>query len=432
MAMLAEKKTKQKWSNDPRNTAWTNDTSRFGYQMLTKMGWESGKGLGANEDGATTHVKATKRRDNLGLGADKSNEDNWLSHQMAFDDLLSKLNDNTESGIGEGKPKGKAKKHDMEKTARQSRKRVFYNRFIQSKDLSSKSAEDMACIFGQRSKSAPGTPQDYSEGEESDESTSSCPPPAIHGVKTITSGQSIQEYFEKKMKELKAAREGKAAGQEMNKTEQASADEIQGNNSANPENCGKESKLRKKKEKRRKRKFSTENPEPQSEEVSTEVDKDERSAKKKKKNEDLDVKLEESENVVQEARKVEKKNRKRKEKNAKMTDFEICDVDVIQSDSRECSTMKDVKPIKEKDKSCKNKDENISRVEKSAIKDKKVKLEKRKDISEEEERKNNDGKKGKKDKSCISHDLANVEFVAKKDRKKKKKKDKSKEGKKRA
>ena len=38
-----------------------------------------------------------------------------------------------------------------------------YNRFIQSKDLSSKSAEDMACIFGQRSKSVPGTPQEQSE-----------------------------------------------------------------------------------------------------------------------------------------------------------------------------------------------------------------------------------------------------------------------------
>lgn len=236
------------------------------------------------------------------------------------------------------------------------------------------------------------------------------------------------------MKEIKAAREGKAAGQEMNKEEQASVDEIQGNNSANPENCGKESKLRKKKkEKGRKRKLSTENPEPQSKEVSTEVDKDGRSAKKKKKNEDLDVKLEESDDVVvvQEARKVEKKNRKRKEKNAKMTDFEICDADVIQSDSKECSTMKDVKPIKEKDKSCKNKDENISHVEKSVIKDKKVKLEKPRDISEEEESKNNNGKKGKKGRSCISHDLANVEFVAKKDRKKKKKKDKSKEGKKR-
>ena len=38
-----------------------------------------------------------------------------------------------------------------------------YNRFIQSKDLSSKSAEDMACIFGQRSKSVPGTPREQSE-----------------------------------------------------------------------------------------------------------------------------------------------------------------------------------------------------------------------------------------------------------------------------
>lgn len=34
--------------------------------MLTKMGWQSGKGLGAKEDGSTTHVKSVKRRDNLG------------------------------------------------------------------------------------------------------------------------------------------------------------------------------------------------------------------------------------------------------------------------------------------------------------------------------------------------------------------------------
>ena len=44
----------------------SSDTSRFGYQMLTKMGWQSGKGLGAKEDGSTTHVKSVKRRDNLG------------------------------------------------------------------------------------------------------------------------------------------------------------------------------------------------------------------------------------------------------------------------------------------------------------------------------------------------------------------------------
>ena len=38
-----------------------------------------------------------------------------------------------------------------------------YNKFIRSKDLSSKSAEDMACVFGQRSKSEPVTPQELSE-----------------------------------------------------------------------------------------------------------------------------------------------------------------------------------------------------------------------------------------------------------------------------
>ena len=36
-----------------------------------------------------------------GLGADKSNEDNWLSHQLEFDDLLSRLNDHSENGNGE-------------------------------------------------------------------------------------------------------------------------------------------------------------------------------------------------------------------------------------------------------------------------------------------------------------------------------------------
>ena len=38
-----------------------------------------------------------------------------------------------------------------------------YNKFIRSKDLSSKSAEDMACVFGRRSKSDPVTPQELSE-----------------------------------------------------------------------------------------------------------------------------------------------------------------------------------------------------------------------------------------------------------------------------
>jgi Pin2-interacting protein X1 len=54
---------------DTQNAAWSGDRSRFGFSMLSKMGWTEGKGLGRREDGLTAHVKVTKRSDTLGLGA---------------------------------------------------------------------------------------------------------------------------------------------------------------------------------------------------------------------------------------------------------------------------------------------------------------------------------------------------------------------------
>ena len=30
---------------------WANDESKFGQKLMEKMGWQKGKGLGANEDG---------------------------------------------------------------------------------------------------------------------------------------------------------------------------------------------------------------------------------------------------------------------------------------------------------------------------------------------------------------------------------------------
>lgn len=34
---------KQKWSVDPRNSAWSKDDSKFGQKMLERMGWSKGE-----------------------------------------------------------------------------------------------------------------------------------------------------------------------------------------------------------------------------------------------------------------------------------------------------------------------------------------------------------------------------------------------------
>lgn len=45
------------------------DTTKFGYRMLQRMGWEEGKGLGAREEGRKEHVKIQGNRDNVGVCA---------------------------------------------------------------------------------------------------------------------------------------------------------------------------------------------------------------------------------------------------------------------------------------------------------------------------------------------------------------------------
>ncbi|OWK01019.1 PINX1, partial [Cervus elaphus hippelaphus] len=43
--------------------------------MLEKMGWSKGKGLGAQEQGATDHIKVQVKNNHLGLGATINNEE---------------------------------------------------------------------------------------------------------------------------------------------------------------------------------------------------------------------------------------------------------------------------------------------------------------------------------------------------------------------
>ncbi|CAI4494475.1 CPI_1c_G0022600.mRNA.1.CDS.1 [Saccharomyces cerevisiae] len=105
---LAATRTKQRFGLDPRNTAWSNDTSRFGHQFLEKFGWKPGMGLGLSPmDSNTSHIKVSIKDDNVGLGAKlkrKDKKDEFDNGECAgldvFQRILGRLN-GKESKISE-------------------------------------------------------------------------------------------------------------------------------------------------------------------------------------------------------------------------------------------------------------------------------------------------------------------------------------------
>ncbi|KAG9068785.1 PIN2/TERF1-interacting telomerase inhibitor 1 [Linnemannia hyalina] len=96
MSLKAVRHAKQRLAPDPRNLHWANDTNKFGFKMMEKMGWSQGKGLGAKEDGVQEHVKVRLKENQLGVGATKKSSDNWLGNTDAFSRLLADLNERVE------------------------------------------------------------------------------------------------------------------------------------------------------------------------------------------------------------------------------------------------------------------------------------------------------------------------------------------------
>ncbi|XP_008335597.2 PIN2/TERF1-interacting telomerase inhibitor 1 [Cynoglossus semilaevis] len=286
MAMLAEPRRKQKWSVDPRNSAWSNDDSRFGQKMLERMGWSKGKGLGRSEQGATDHVKVRVKNDSYGLGANASYEDNWIAHQDDFNELLAQLNNchgQNNSSSSDPVP-DEQKGFSLEAKSKTSKKRVHYMKFTKGKDLSSRSETDLNCIFGKRSRPSKEPEQESnssdSQGETEEPSTSATAELDTESItKTVTSTLSMQEYFAQRMAQLKKAR-----GQtEAETSETFEPFEELSVVHANVENTD-EPKKRKKKKKR-----ATEEPEVNRDACSSptvveeNVNPDEKRSKKKKK-----------------------------------------------------------------------------------------------------------------------------------------------------
>ncbi|XP_040204024.1 PIN2/TERF1-interacting telomerase inhibitor 1 [Rana temporaria] len=210
MAMLAEPRRKQKWSVDPRNSAWTKDESKFGQKMLEKMGWSKGKGLGAQEQGSTEHIKVQVKNNTMGLGACNNYEDKWIAHQDDFNQLLAELNDCHGTASSDSPANDSKKSFSLEEKSKTSKKRVHYMKFAKGKDLSCRSDTDLACIFGKREKRKKSG-QDEADAEsekndaESEEKEQESPSPKNEAElgNTVTSSLSVTQYFAQRMAELK-------------------------------------------------------------------------------------------------------------------------------------------------------------------------------------------------------------------------------------
>lgn len=198
--MLSEPRRKQKLSLDPRNNNWKNDESRFGLKLMEKMGWSKGKGLGANEQGATENIKVKPKNNTVGLGASKSHEDNWIAHQDEFNQLLSKLNDC--HGQNDSTATGDKALFSLEEKSKSSKKRVHYHKYTKGKDLSSRSATDLACVFGKRIKQIKVSNDDEKEIEDNANLPTLENPKALEPnveINTVTSPLTMQEYFASRM-----------------------------------------------------------------------------------------------------------------------------------------------------------------------------------------------------------------------------------------
>ncbi|XP_075939678.1 PIN2/TERF1-interacting telomerase inhibitor 1 isoform X2 [Anarhichas minor] len=229
MSMLAEPRRKQKWSVDPRNSAWSKDESKFGQKLMERMGWSKGKGLGRSEQGSTDHIKVKVKNNHYGLGTGASSEDNWIAHQDDFNELLAQLNNchgqNGSAVSKEPPPPEEPKGFSLEEKSKTSKKRVHYMKFTKGKDLSSRSETDLNCIFGKRG----GRPTNQQESNSSDsqgEPEKTFTPAAVKLdtesiTNTVKSTLNMQEYFAQRMAQLKKDRgqgQSTAPSMETNET----------------------------------------------------------------------------------------------------------------------------------------------------------------------------------------------------------------------
>jgi len=181
-------------TTETRNSQWANDPNAFGRKMLSKMGWK-GSGLGKNQQGSSTHLRAVKRSESLGIGAesDAFGDKGWQDTNAGFHGVLANLKreysssaiqDDNDEDVDEATKKKRRKEEKKRKKKiekRRAKQQLLKNsesgnsssgsgsdtnkngsirlpqnkvqagharKMREAKDISNKSSADMAAIFG--------------------------------------------------------------------------------------------------------------------------------------------------------------------------------------------------------------------------------------------------------------------------------------------
>uniref|UniRef100_A0A7G3B0D8 Putative titin isoform x1 n=1 Tax=Lutzomyia longipalpis TaxID=7200 RepID=A0A7G3B0D8_LUTLO len=200
--MLAEPVKPTSYVLQPRGKPLYEDESNansFGMRMLTKMGWNKDKGLGAKEDGSKDFIRIRYKNSSTGMGF-QDRDTQWTEHEEKFTKLLGNLGTEEED---EGKER---KCESLEEKSKKSRARVHYRKFTRGKDLSQYSEKDLANIFGRKSLKVEEQPAGDPEIDEAGMSSS-------FGVQTSTSRLSSADYFRQKM--MSSSQEGDEGTEEL-------------------------------------------------------------------------------------------------------------------------------------------------------------------------------------------------------------------------
>ena len=135
-------------TDDTRNLEWRN--SNVGSALLQKMGWKEGQGIGKRANTNTTALRALRRQEGLGLGAKIENQGGDSDRSDPFTSVLKNLQAHHEPLVGEQPSKSKSRSKEAQLTLAQNRVNAGYARKRREAKFGAKTAEDLACIFGDR------------------------------------------------------------------------------------------------------------------------------------------------------------------------------------------------------------------------------------------------------------------------------------------